>query len=274
VVCNPYFPETMLMSWAIVKIAVQAQMPPGMVPGNELLPLSVREYLYFYAGLALACVVPLVRWRSLQFEHARRDFAFLALLSLVLLALGLRSSRANEYALPAVVLLLGMWWQAEPRRRFAAGALALMGLLQVPSALDYLHDSWTRPQGGDTPLYFEAISRLPAQADGRKVFTCEWETGSYLLYARPSVHFVDLLDPALLWQAAPQRYLLRRALADGRVRQPGRALREAFGASYVICATPLSAQLSADPGHFREIRSRSMPGNPLRVFEAFPEGRR
>lgn len=271
IVCNPYFPDTMLMSWDIVKIAVQAQMPAGMVPGNELLPLTIREYFYFYAGLALAGVVSLVRWRALPLARERGNYAFLASLSLALLALGLRSSRANEYALPCVVLLLGSWWQAEPRARFAAGALALMALLQLPSAIDYVRDSWTRPQGGDTPFYFEAISRLPAQADGQKVFTCEWETGSYLLYARPRVRFVDLLDPALLWQKAPQRYLLRRALAQSRLGEPGRALREGFGARYVMCATALSGQLAADPAHFREFPSHSMPGNPLRVFEVLPE---
>jgi len=240
------------------------------VPGNELLPLGPAEYLYFYAGLAAAGLLAAVRWLRTGPSADRAQFLFLLLLSGALLLLGLRSSRANEYALPATVLLLGAWWRGETRQRLAVGALVVLALLQLPSAKDYFQDSWTRPQGGYTPFYLDAISRLPPEADGHKLFTCEWQSGSYILYARPKVRFVDLLDPALLWQKDHQRYLLRRDLAEGRLRDPERALREGFGADYVMCADALSAQLAGDPRHFQELPA-AQPGNPLRVFRVLPE---
>jgi hypothetical protein len=274
IVCNPYFPDTLLMSWSIVKIALSMGMPPGMVPGNELLPLGPAEYLYFFAGLALAVPLALVRMRGVATQgEERANYLFLALLSAALLLLSLRSARATEYAIPATVLLLGHWWRGEPARRFAAAALLAMAAVQLPSSLRYLQDSWTLPQGGDTPLYFNALARLPAEADGGKLFTCEWQTGSYVLYARPRLRFVDLLDPALLWQADPQRYRLRRALASGELRDPWRALREVFDADYVACADALSAQMAADPAHFEELRGGA-PSGPLRVFRVRAEATR
>jgi hypothetical protein len=259
------------MSWSIVKIALAMGMPPGMVPGNELLPLGVSEYLYFFAGLALAVPLAVARFgRAAAAGEDRNRYLFLAVLASALFLLSLRSARATEYAIPAATLLLGYWWRDEPARRFAAAALLAMAAVQLPSSLRYVQDSWTLPQGGNTSWYFNALDRLPPEADGGKLFTCEWQSGSYVLYARPRIRFVDLLDPALLWQADPRRYLLRDALANGQLREPWRALREGFDADFVLCASGLTEQMAADPAHFEELRGEA-PSGPLRVFRVLPE---
>ena len=55
---------------------------------------------------------------------------------------------------------------------------------------------------------FDAISAIPRDTSGRKVFDCDWNYGSFLLYARPDLRFVDLLDPRFL--------LVNRELFDAK----------------------------------------------------------
>jgi hypothetical protein len=129
---------------------------------------------------------------------------------------------------------------------------------------------WTEPQGEKAGWFFSAISAIPA-GPGRKVYTCQWDAGAYLLFARPDLRFVDLLDPTFLWQAAPDKYLLRERLNRGASAQPQVDLRRAFRADYVLCgSTGLVAQMRSDPAHFRELGYDASMG-PVHVFEVAPQ---
>ena len=80
------------------------------------------------------------------------------------------------------------------------------------------------------------------------------------------MRFVDLLEPAMLWHADPNKYVLRLRLIYGAEREPQRALREVFHADYVLCGTPaMNAQMAADPRHFVQIVGTE-PMNSLRVY--------
>ncbi len=181
--------------------------------------------------------------------------------------MSLKNSRATEYAVPCVILLVGYALAAAPRPdRWLLAALAAVVLAQGQAAWIYYQDCWQRPQGGDTPAYMAAVALLPPEAAGRKVFNCQWEAGSYLLFQRPDVRFVDLLEPALLWQADPRRYRLRARLIFGLEADPHRVLREDFDADFVLCGTPaMNAQMAADPGRFVQIVGTE-PMNSLRVY--------
>jgi len=100
-------------------------------------------------------------------------------------------------------------------------------------------------------VYLSAMTILPDDADGKKLFNCEWEAAPYVLHARPAIRFVDILDPALLWVHDPVKYALRQRLIAGLSPSPATDLRQHFKADYVLCAAEaLNAQLKAQPDDF------------------------
>jgi hypothetical protein len=267
-VLNPYFPSTIVMSWVHIKLALGIGVAPGLHSGEEVQPLGLVESIHYFGFLpvALAGAAVLAYVRKLRPGPEVAGFWFLLVLSCLLTLLTVKSARAGEYAVPSVILLVGY------SLRYLTGGWALpltcLGLLvsQGNASQIFYRDIWDQPQGGDTPSYLAAIALLPADADGGKVFNCQWEAGSYLLFARPGVRFVDLLEPAFLWQASPARYMMRQRLVRGLEPDPAKVLRETFGADYVLCGTPaLNRQMQEDPLKFVQLTGTE-PMNSLRVY--------
>ena len=151
--------------------------------------------------------------------------------------------------------------------------IVLLVLLAVEgySAKNYYVEMWSESQQGISGWYFAASSLIPEEAEGKKVFNCQWDAGSYIFYLRPKMRFVDLLDPSLLWYASPEKYTVRQGLISGAYRDPHLVLREVFGADYVLCGSPeLNRQMVADKQHFVPIEGTE-PMGPLRVFAVRPD---
>jgi len=265
VIVNPYFPSTLVMSLEHLKIALGVGLPPGLQSGTELQPISARDFIDWFPLLPLALAGALWVRRREAVPGEAAAFRFLCLLAIVLTALAIKSTRATEYAIPTAMLLLGHVLSRLPPRA-AAAALALVLAAQAHAAWVYYVDSFTRPQGGDSAWYLSAISKLPSEPRGAKVFNCEWATGAYLLLARPDLRFVDLLEPAFLWQVSPQKYVYRQNLEFGTDPQPQRTLREVFHADYVVCSNRgLVHQMRADPKHFEALGPVD-PNEPMQSF--------
>lgn len=273
ILLNPYFPSTLGMSLQIIKIAWGAGLPPGLVGGDELRPLSFAAWLegFGFLPVSLLGATALIFYRKIRPTAENAGFWFLFVLSALFTLLSLKSTRASEYAIPCIVLLTGYTLHFSNWKWWLPVTCFLLVLSQIHSSWNYYQEIWSREQGGNAPLYFAGISLLPAEADGKKVFNCQWESGAYLLYARPAVRFVDVLDPALLWHVSPEKYLARERLLQGRSRDPYVVLRKTFKADYVLCGTPaLNSQLEADPLHFKPITSPE-PTGPIRVFAVSPD---
>lgn len=268
IVLNPYFPSTLVMSWDIVKIALGIGLPPGLRSGEELQPLSLLEYIGYFGFLPLAVLGAgtLIVIKRLRPAPEIAGFWFLFVLSLLLTLLSMKSSRVAEYAVPSIILLVGYALSLAKQRWWLWLTCVTLVVAQGSTSWTYYTDIWSRPQGGESPWYLEAIALLPPEADGQKVFNCQWVAGSYLLFARPRVRFVDLLEPALLWNASPGKYVARQRLLSGLDESPQRTLRELFKANYVLCGSEaLNRQMQADPRHFEPITG-SAPMGPLRVY--------
>lgn len=268
IVLNPYFPSTLVMSWLHVKLALGIGLPPGLRSGEELQPLSTREFLHYFGFLPVALVGTgtLIVVKRLWPGRATASLWFLFLLSGLLTLLSVKSMRATEYAVPSIIVLVAYALSLLRGVRWIWLTCLLIAISQGHASWLYYQDSWSQPQGGDSPSYLAAISLLPLEADGQKVFNCQWETGSYMLFARPRIRFVDLLEPAMLWQASPAKYIARQRLIWGADSDPWKTLREQFKADYVLCGTPgLNKQMAADPLHFQQITGTE-PMNSLRVY--------
>jgi hypothetical protein len=256
------------MSWTHVQIALGIDVPADLDSGVELTQFGPFDMLQLYGIAPFGVLVALlVAWRRRLWpirEH--REFWFLLLLSLVLTALGMKSRRAMEYAIPCVIVLSGYsvrWLEWKWSLPTLTAAL-LLG--QGYDTWQFYQDWWTQPQVGYSVWEFNAIAAIPARPTGAKVFNCDWSDSPYLLYFRPNMRFVDVLDPALLWKASQRRYILRRALLLGRFPDPASVLRAEFHADYVLCDEPnLDTQMAADRGHFEAIPIRGGSGD-LRLY--------
>ena len=269
IILNPYFPSTVVLSWTIANIAMGVGLPPEIRSGAELLPLGLLEYLDYFSFLPLALLATavLIFMKNLRPSPAMAGFWFLFSLSTFLILLGLKSSRANEYAVPCIILLAGYAISLTTRRQLctATTCLALVAT-QGYSAMVYYRDITSQEQGGNTDWYFAAVATIPMEADGQKVFNCEWAAGSYLLFARPGLRFVDLLEPALLWHASTEKYLARESLLRGFEENPRRVLRQNFHADYVLCGIQaFNEQLDARPLEFERLTNSEASG-PIQLF--------
>jgi hypothetical protein len=266
VIVNPYFPSNLVMSLEHLTIALGIGLPPGLQSGTELQPIGLDDFLDWFVLLPIAVIGAIWARRREPVPGQASNFRFLFLLVVVFGVLALKSSRATEYAIPTSILLLGHVLSRMPARA-AAASIVLVLVAQAHAAWDYYDDSFTSVQGGDSAFYFDAVSRIPANARGAKVFNCEWATGSYLLLARPDLRFVDLLEPAFLWHADRHKYVLRQNLEFGTDPKPLRTLRDTFHADYVVCANEgLVRQMRADPRHFQALTPLDDAGAPIKTF--------
>ena len=272
IILNPYFPSNVIMGLLTLSLATGAvQMPLG-TQGLEMVPYSwvklALAYGFLPASLVATCVAMYLRKPAAGPETSR--VWFLVLVTGAFWALGAKSPRAMEYAVPAGILMVG----------FAGSVLAWRGWIPLLGGLlvglhsyinfYYYRDHWRAPPTGYYPAYSDVIKQVPVEAKGKKVFNCEWDAGTYILRDRPDLRFVDLLEPALLWHASPEKFMARTELLTGKTPDPWKVLRETFKADYVLCADPkLIKQMQANRRDFA-----ALPGTEddlVRLFALRPE---
>jgi hypothetical protein len=273
ILLNPYFPSNLLMSWTHVQIALGIGAPPGAIPGDELLPISpgvLLQAIGFVPICAGTALVVLFKHRpDGQRDH---DLVFLTLLTLGMLALSFKSRRALEYAVPASILLAGYIIRAKDWKGWIPSALVALCLIQGFKTATYYRDMWGEPRAGYSYAHVNVVSAIPEAALGAKVFNCDWSSSPYLLFLRPDLRFVDILDPVFLWKASPERYLMRQRLVEGRSGNPSADLRTQFHADFVLCGDDaLSRQMSADKQHFLFIPSKG-PSDSYHLYAVRASG--
>ena len=70
-----------------------------------------------------------------------------------------------------------------------------------------------------------------------KVFNCDWKDGAYILYLRPDLKFVDLLDPTFLYMSSKELYSLKNILRSRQGAVGAEGMKEVFKAQYALCPT-------------------------------------
>ncbi len=190
-------------------------------------------------------------------REQRERVIFLAVGSFVFWMLAALTPRAAEYAVP-LSIATAAHALADLQLRWQAAVAAIVLLLQPP------HIDGPMPlREGD--LYAFAIvpeaAALPPEASGKKVLNCSFEEGEVLLWTRPDVRAVDVLDPIFLRDASPELARLREQFREGRVIDAKAVMRGSFHADYVMCGVAgANTMLAADP---RFTRLYPPPGAPL-----------
>ncbi len=231
---NPYFPDTLLLSAKIARIAVDANSAGY---GEELFTKPTHEFLTRYGGplmvlgaatLALLASSTKVR----QSVHAR----FLFGVAFVFWGLSTWSPRALEYALPVTIFAAALISEGLPLRLVLSTALAII-VAQVPAYRGALLT---------TPPEFQAlrarlsrgVEAIPHDGRPHKVFHCSFDTGTLLFGARPDLRVVDVLDPTFLTLDAPKLAQLRRLVCANEVADPAAVVGDDFGADLVAVRFP------------------------------------
>jgi hypothetical protein len=272
IILNPYFPSNLVMGLLTLRLATGAvRMPPGTA-GLEMVAYSWTKLAItfgFIPASLLATAVAMRLRKPAPGPEASRVW-FLVLVTAGFWALGVKSPRAMEYAVPACILLVGFAASVVAWRGWVPLVLVLLVGLQGYVGWIYYRESWSHPPVGFYRAYAEVLAQVPVDARGKKVFNCEWAAGAYILRARPDLRFVDLLEPALLWDASHEKFLARQQLLTGTTPEPWKVLREQFKADYVLCSEQkLIKQMDANRRDFA-----ALPGtqdDPIRLFALRPE---
>ncbi len=259
---NPYFPGTLSAVAAVFSsIFVPSTLPVSegaqeAMRWNKDLLLSRLPLFSLILGVTVwrLLVEPMPRTKAAKAAHPLWDaeFVFLFVLAASFFAMMFLSFRAVEYAAPFAVLFFAVF-AARHTKKFqqTAGVVAAGALLLLPEGAQLLY----KPMGAtvNAVALRQAIQALPSEANGKKVFNCDWYAGGPLLYWAPQVRFVDLGDPKALNDVHPGLSALKAQLRNGEVPYTMGPVRYAFGADYVLCqGGPLVDAMDASP-YFRRV---------------------
>ncbi len=252
-ICHPGFPSNLGWSSTISDVAVN-----GMSIGMQDLPIEnlpqrsdsfFNRFFIFLAFLLTGLGLEAFFQRPWKSEEKRLEYFFLAVISIGLWSLAFFQPRAAEYAIPCTVLFIGFalsrWTELVPEKQLIAVFSFIVIAGNIHSLVDFYGKGAKFSLNPAVPI--GVMDSLPPEAKGKKVFNCEWETGAFLLYRRPDVKFVDILDPTFLARANPNLAAQRQLMFDGKLL-PFPVIHEQFGADYVVCREPeLIAKLDQDP---------------------------
>jgi hypothetical protein len=256
---NPYFPGNVVM--AVIHARIPGLMKgelAGLNFGDELVPLRSNDFLeLFYGPLLLILAAVFLLGYEFKGKGKTSDKRYVPTIYLLgvcffFLFLSFQVLRAVEYLVPAAGLLMVLVLERLQKRKEAAAVL--LGLLAVPQIWGYAkilrqqRDPIARYRVDET---FKAIGSIPGGS--AKVYNCEWDRTPYILYTRPDLRFVDILDPSFLYFSNYGAFMGREGMKRGTTADIHGLIRNAFHADYVFCGDQnITAQLRDDPG-FQQI---------------------
>lgn len=240
-IVNPYFPEN------IVFIAghLLPKVGESVVPvGNEWSPYETWT-LVENSGFALAAVLAgalALGWREERIDRASLvAFGLVGVFGLMVF----KSRRFVEY-FPVMALVFLAFSSAPLLRRASvyqrrnswytigagAAAFALLGgmlYITIRDARELVAAS--KP----ADLYADAMLFLRAEAaDGATIFQTDWDDFTRQFFYFDNARYINGLDPTFMQLHDEALYEEWVDITRGRVDAPGRAIRDRFGASYVV----------------------------------------
>lgn len=250
---SPFFPENAKFSLAAATTRAGVDMARMLEAGGEVLPISVWwlvASIPMLGAWAAAIVVVALRWRR---ERPEPAVWMLFGVSLAALAISARAARMFDYFVPFAALFAAAVlapWVARNKEKAAyafGGALLLVAASVAPAVV--------AARGAPAIERYRAASEfLAAQPGPTLVWNTEWQQYPFLYYWNWSSRYITGMEPALFYNAAPERYWQWRKLADDAVEDAAgldALVFRDFGATHILVeyekSPRLAAQLAAHP---------------------------
>lgn len=255
---NPYFPGNIEMLTQITHILHDTAIKGSEVSyGRELYAWNTREFLDYswlsFAVLILA-FVSLGHLHGGTRESEKEDFSLLFFLTISLclfFIVSMYTPRGREYLVPCAVLLAIQVLRQTPITGTVLIALTMIAqftAIQFRYPMLYANEK----DMASKKQLIAALELLPKDEKAH-VLNCNWSQSPFLMYARPNMTFVDILDPSYLMRANPSLHEAREDWVRGKVSDLRYVVGDVFKAEYVYCdEPPVSTELDADP-HFVRI---------------------
>jgi hypothetical protein len=256
---HPYFPRNVEFAFFHLLPKAVPSEQADITVGSEWYPYSLSNYI-LKAGpstvLTLLGLAPIgvALWRR-RWPDWRA--LVLAILALGFLAMAARSQRIMEY-FPAFAAIFCAWsWSHVPdarawldqrlRPRLLDSRARIVGRLRpaVPwlvalvvapfIVVSTLTASKQANEGLSWTTYREGALWLANHTPaGSRVFTTGWDDFPHMFYWNTHNVYLTGLDPTYMSLEDPEAFQLWRSIAQGRVQNPGRQIRERFGSPYVL----------------------------------------
>lgn len=239
-VINPYFPRN--LAFIADHLGAKVDFESGVAVGNEWYPYSTGVLLANSGGALLVLLVGFLRssFGTHKRDRIENTLLLVALLTLFML---LRSRRFIEYFPPFALLFCAAAWGRHPvdfsqwiPRRLTflvpVTALVIAGAFvgsTVLAARDTIRQS-------DDPRRFAGASEWLRMntPEGAMVFQTDWDDFTDLFYYNTWNTYLVGLDPTYLQYADPALWVEWVAITRGEVDTPSAAIRDRFGARYVV----------------------------------------
>ncbi len=198
--------------------------------GREFEPFAVAQWLrWLLAAVAIAGAAAALAWRERRSGSLPLAFAIAAL---AFGALTVRTARFAEYFIPFSAAALAIASRPIRWRWFPMAVAALCIAYSAKPISETLHGLGEKSERIPPELASWLRSRIPA---GAQVFTCGWGHTGTLMLALPDRRFLVALDPTLFYAKDPELYRLWVHLQHDGPPGTAAAIRERFGARYVVC---------------------------------------
>lgn len=241
VIINPYFPHN--IAFITDHLTAKVDIENSVRLGSEWYPYDTDDLMRHALGALIALGLGIFA-PSLREGKRDRIETTLLLCALITLFMLLRSRRFIEY-FPAFALIFGAaalgrgidfaallprqirWRPLVPLIGLIAGIS--LGVVTVRAAYEQALDA--RP-----PAYFAGASAWLREnaPDGALIFQTDWDDFTRLFFYNPENAYIVGLDPTYLQLADPALWDAWRAITRGEVEQPSGAIRDQFGATYVV----------------------------------------
>jgi hypothetical protein len=249
-IVHPNFPFNLRIWYLQNVVSIQRGAILGMSTENVRPPIPLL--LAHNAGwfLAAAAALLLVRpWR----EKASRDAIFFAIPACVFALMQLLWERMSTYFFPIATLAIVCWCGARLSRKGMLVVAAIAVVITMPFAMRSAQSLSTRLPPDIERDWSELAKHIPP---GAKVAASWGATDAYVFFA-PQGSYLNVLDPAMMFEKNEHAYWTHRAVLDGTAPDLAGATRDVLDSDYIAFpkweATPLLLErVRNDPRFVRE----------------------
>ncbi|MCC6137568.1 MAG: hypothetical protein IT287_02980 [Bdellovibrionaceae bacterium] len=270
---NPYFPGNLTFLSQITNIVRDTTGAATLQYGGEIYPWVTSEYLNysFISGAVLALAFSAMGTvGDSQRESDKDDHSLLMFLTVsfcLFLAVSMLTPRGREYLIPTGALLIIQVLRHSPVTGTAL--VTLMAVVQFFSIQSRFNILFAPGSKEGLAEMFAALDKIPDD-DKSHMLNCNWSHAPFIIYKKPNVTFVDIMDPSFLYLANRSLHDARTDMMNGKFPDSRFIMNDVFKAKYMLCENfKVNSAFDMDP-HFERLYPEtpiSKSTSPIALFK-------